>query len=219
MQAANNRPEPMVTAQLTAARVSRVDGDDLLLDEPGLSYPAGRAASCLTAPRPGDEVLVAHLSDGRALVTAVLKREEGDDAVHRLELSGDVELRASSGRLDLTAKDGVSLTTPGRVELSGSSFGLRAAVGQVAVDNLTVAGKVARAAYDRARLAVKSVDSTVDRALYRFKTRFCRVDDLDQQRAGMLQQKVDNVHAVESGYTVMRSKNEVRIDGKQVIVG
>lgn len=209
--------EPL-RAELALARVlERDEAGGVTLELGGQRIVAARAASCLLRPEPGDEVLCARCEDGRAFVTAVLSRE--GTGTSRLELDGDVELRAGSGRLDLAAREGVSLRSPRAVELVGAELGLTAAVGRLAIDNLSVAGKVALAAVDSLRLVAKSADTVVDRALQRFKLRVSRVEQVDQQRAGMLQQEIDGVHSVQSDYSLTRARNEVRVDGKQIIMG
>lgn len=206
-----------VSAELCCGQVMEVRGQQITVEDGRQRFVARRAAGCLLAPAPGDEVLVAHTSDGRSLVTCVLDRQEG--APSRLELDGDVELRAPRGRVDLAARDGMSLRTARRLDLTAAELGLTAAVGKVVVDRLNLAGRVATAAWDRVRLAAESTDTVVGRALQRFKIRSCKVEEVDQQQAKMLHQEVDQLHALQSGHMVMRAKNEIRVDGKQIIMG
>lgn len=206
-----------ITAELRCARIVEVNDQELIVEDGGQRYPASRAAGCLLAPATEDEVLVAHTSDGRALVTCVLDRQPG--APSRLELDGDVELLAPRGRVDLAARDGIALRTARRLDLTAAELGLTAAVGRVVVDRLSLAGTAATAAWDRVRLVAETADTVVGRALQRFKLRSTKVEQVDQQQAGMLHQSVDGLHAIQSGHTVMRAKNEIRMDGKQIIMG
>jgi hypothetical protein len=206
-----------VSAELRCCRVISAERGRLRVADGGQQMEAGRAAGCLLAPVPGDEVLVALTSDGRALVTTVLEREEGGGG--RLELDGDLELRAARGRVEITARDGVSLRSPRSIALAAAELRLTADLGRVLVRRLSLAGRLASAAWDQVKLSARSADTVVDRALQRFKIRSSRVEQLDQQQARMLHQTVDEVHAVQSGHTVMRARHEIRMDGKQIIVG
>jgi hypothetical protein len=213
-----NQPVPQA-AELTHATVTGLQQSRLTLSEPDLPpYRARRAPSCLLEPREGDTVLVAHTAGGRAFVTAVLERQ-GPPGPGRLSLEGDVELRAARGSLRLTARDGLELASARSLRLAAPELALTAQVGRVVVDNLSLAGRVAQAGWDQVRLAARSADTVVDRLLQRFKTRSTRVDQLDRQRARMLHQQVDEVHALQTGTTVMRSREEMRVDGKQIIIG
>ncbi len=205
-------------ARLSAAVVTAVgQGGALTVELGGEVLQARRAESCLLAPEPGDEVLAALMDSGRAYVTAVLERS--GDGERRLELDGDAALSAPGGRLRVSARDGVDLRTPGEINLTAAGLNLTAAVGRVMVDNATLAGKVARAVWDQVSLRAGMADSAVDRMLGRFKLRATTVEGLDRQRAGTLQQEVDGVHTNQSEYSVTRARKDVRVDGRQIIMG
>lgn len=211
------RVEP-VDAELTTARVTGTpEGGGLMLEQGGEVVEARRAESCLLAPEPGDEVLAAHTADGRVYVTAVLERP--GDGQRCLEVPGDAAIRTPGGRLEVTARDGLNLRTPGEINLTSAGLNLTAAVGRVMVDNATFAGQVVRAAWGQVMLRAASADTTVDRLLGRFKLRSTKVEGLDRQHAGTLQQEVDGVHTSQSEYSVTRARRDVRVDGRQIIMG
>lgn len=206
-----------ITAELRCCRVLAEEGGSLVLEDGGLRFSAERSPGCLLAPRAGDEVLVALTSDGRALVTTVLDREAG--AGGRLDLDGDLELRAGSGKVDVAARDGVSLRSPRTIGLTAGELRFTADLGKVLVRRLNLAGQLASGVWDQVKLSARSAESVVDRAMQRFKIRSTKVEQVDQSQARMLHQTVDELHAVESGHTVMRARNEIRMDGKQILVG
>lgn len=212
------RVEP-VEAKLSCAVVTEAHPEQtcFTVEQAGHRVASGLAESCLLRPEVGDEVLLAETGDGRAFITAVLERT--GDAARRLEVRGDAELRAASGRLDVTARDGMALRTPGELNLTAAGLGITAAVGRVMVGNLTMAGKLARVAWDQVRLRAASADTSVDRLMARFKLRSTKVDGLDRQEAQMLQQEVRGVHTIQNDYTVMRSREDMRMDAKQIIMG
>ena len=162
-------------------------------------------------------MLLARTADGRAFVTAVLERPGGGE--RRLDLPGDVALSAREGKVEISARDGVALRTPGEVTVTSAGLNLTAAVGRVMVQNVNMAGKVARATWDHVRLRAASADQSVDHLLSRFKLRSTRVEGLDRQRVGTLQQEVDGVHTAQSEYSVTRARKDVRMDGRQIIMG
>lgn len=206
------------TAELTCATVCRADRADLLVTEDdGARHPAQRAASCLLDPQPGDRVLVAHSSAGSAHITAVLEREGQSPA--RLGFEDGVEICAPEGGVGITARDEVRVRSTRKIEIGAPKLDLSAQVGQLMVENLSVAGKVARIGVEQAQLVARSADAVVDRVVESFKSRLCKVEWLDRLQAKVLQQDVDGIHAMSTGYTVLRARKDVKIDGEQIIVG
>lgn len=207
--------EARATAELVVARVLEAEAESLIIQEGEATYAAQRARSCLLRPGPGDRVLAAITSDGEAFVTAVLD----GDAGATLDVDGDLELRAPTGKVKVTSRDGVEVCSPGRVELAAATINVAARAGTFAVSQLNISGTVARAAWDQVRLVATRTESVVDSVVQRFRTRMSRVSDADNLHARNLHQEVDEVYAQQSGYTLMRARNEVRIDGKQILMG
>lgn len=202
--------------QLTCARVVAAHGRRLTLEEDDLSYEARQAASCLVAPAEGDEVLVAHTGEGRAHVLAVLEQQQEGEV--KVSFDGDVELDAPGGHMRLSARDGLSLTSPTGLQIATAALELTAATGQVVVNSLTVAGHTARAGWDQVRVAARSSEAVVDRVVQSFKTRLCRVAALDLQRSSNYQQQVDGVYSLGARQALVRAREQVQIDGEQIIM-
>lgn len=215
--ARTNEAAETTAAQLSSAEVTAADDGRLTLREPGLRYEARRAASCLLEPAPGDTVLATHTADGQAYVLAVLTRPEG--APSTLRLDSDAQLCAPGGRLEIAARDGVDLRTPGTLSMAAAALDMTAATGKVAVRSLTVAGETARAGWDRVKLVARQSESVADQVVQQMKTRLCRVASLDLLRAKNLQQKVDDLYALGTGHALIRARKQVKLDGEQIIVG
>ncbi len=213
------RPRTESTAaELVVADVAEAPaGDALLLNEGGVTYPARRAKSCLVAPEPGDRVLVALAPDGDAFVTAVLAG--ADDASTRLEVQGDLDLRAATGRVQVTARDGVALRSTGVLDLLADELRVQARVGAVAVERLGFTGEALKAALERVRLVARSSESVVGRVVQRLGTRLSKVTDADHLQARNRHEEIDELASQQAGYSVLRARNEVRIDGKQILMG
>ena len=209
------RKEVRAAAELVVARVLEAEQGGLVIQEGEATYEARRARSCLLRPDVGDRVLAAITSDGEVFITAVL---DGDASV-TLEAEGDLELRAPAGKVKVASRDGVEVCSPGTVDLAAAAVTVAARAGTLAIDKLNISGTVARAAWDQVRLVARGTESVVDRVVQRLRTRLTRVSDADYLHARNLHQEVDDVHAQQSGYTLMRARNEVRIDGKQILMG
>lgn len=94
---------------LETALVCREDSTGLFVRQGDAVLHVSVAVSCLTAPQPGDEVLLSSLPDGRIFVLAVLTRPTHAPALLRFAEGVSVESRAG---ITLTAAAGIDLIAP-----------------------------------------------------------------------------------------------------------
>jgi hypothetical protein len=176
---------------------------------------ARRARSCLVEPRVGDLALVCMGAD-LAYVLAIL---EGRDEVTTIASSGDLEIKLTGGRLDVSAQDGISLVTGAEVKVVAGRFSLRTLVATAALDGLswiagTVVGEV-----ERLKLTAASVDRVVDRVTERVKRAYRKVEELDRldvENADWEARKNMTVHCENA---LVTADKLIKMDADQVHIG
>jgi hypothetical protein len=209
---------PPPTLAHRAARVVRVEGPALLLVTADGAQPAARRAlSCLVAPQPGDRVLVATLPGEEHWVLAVLERR--DPQPTRIEVDGDLELRAPHGSITAAAAKGVTVSTGAEAAVLAGSVRVVAQRGLAAFDELTVLAERVDAEVTRLRATFTTVDTVMERLSQRAKRVYRFVGELDQLRARRADYAAQETFQVHAHDTLLTSEQLVKIDGDQIHVG
>lgn len=212
------QPPPPQTFAHRAARVVRVDGRSLLLiAHDGAQPTARRAVSCLVAPQPGDRVLFATLPGDEHWVLAVL--EHGAPQPTRIEVDGDLELRAPAGTITAAAGRGVTVTTGGEAAVLAGTVRVVARRGLAAFDELTVLAERLDAEVTKARATFTTVDTVMERLSQRAKRVYRFVEELDQLRTRRADYTAKDTFQVHAHDTLLTSDQLVKIDGDQIHVG
>jgi hypothetical protein len=213
-------PQPPLppTSAHRAARVVRVDGASLVLvAEDGARPTARRALSCLVAPQPGDRVLVATLPGEEHWVLAVL--ETSAPQTTRIEVDGDLELRAPGGTITAAAGRGVTVTTGGEAAVLAGAVRVVARRGLAAFDELTVLAERLDAEVTRAKATFGTVDTVMERLSQRARRVYRVVEELDQLRTRRADYTARETFQVHAHDTLLTSEQLVKIDGDQIHVG
>ena len=201
-----------------AARVVRVDGRSLQLVTPDGALPtARRAASCLVAPQEGDRVLFATLPGDEHWVLAVL--EHRDPQPTRIEVDGDLELRAPAGTVTVAAGRGVTVATGAEAAVLAGTVRVVAGKGLTAFDELTVLAEKVDAEVTRMRATFTTVDTVMERLSQRAKRVYRFVEELDQLRTRRADYTAKDTFQVHAHDTLLTSDQLVKIDGEQIHVG
>ncbi len=180
-----------------SGHVVAVAGSGIVTEVDGLHVRARRAASCLLQPRPGDEVWVARLDDGRAYVLSILERSDTSSA--ELSIEGDVSFQAPSGRLRMVASEGLEMISPKAVSVTTSRFEL-------------VAGG--------ARMLVAGALETVAECVVQQAKRAYRtIDDIEQVRVGQLDISAKDTLRMHAKNALVTAMSLVKVDGKQIHMG
>ncbi|MFO0587747.1 MAG: DUF3540 domain-containing protein [Polyangiaceae bacterium] len=215
MKNAASKIEPTVAYQV-AGRITRAQGAVFAVSSGNTEYQARRAASCLLAPEEGDEVLLAVVPDRGVFVLAVLERA-GDGA--RLQVDGDLEIQAASGRVVIAAKDGVDLVSTGRIGITSDTMHLTSRAAEIVLDNLSVLGAALQARVTQVKVVAESIDQAAGRLTQRLQRAYRFVAEMEQVRAGRVDiaaEKTVNVHAEN---TVVTAAELVKVDGGQIHLG
>lgn len=197
-----------------AGRVVSVE--PLVVRVDGAEREARRAVSCLVAPAPGDEVLLAVLEDRRAYVLAVLER--GSAGPTELAVEGDCVVRAT-GEMALAARGGMSLLSGEDLSVVAGRFTLKTLATTLASETLEVVGRTLTAELDRARVAAKSVDGFFERVTQRAKRSLRITEELDQVRAARVDVGASQTLTMNAENAVVTAGSLIKIDGGQIQLG
>jgi hypothetical protein len=181
------------------------------------SYAVRRALSCLIEPVAGDRVLVAFESEESVFVLAVLERASA--APSRVVFDGDAELYAPSGRLEIGARDGISIASPEAVEMTSNRLRVNAVEAQLTLERASYAGAVLSSCVDSVKLAANTLDAVIDRWTQRVRQSLRRVEELDQVKAGQIDHSAQDTLSLHGNNTMLTANQLVRVDGKQIHVG
>jgi len=196
--------------------VRAVDGDahHVVLDT-GDELVARRARSCLAAPEPGDLVLLVASARG-AWVLAVLDRET--ESPLRLDSDGDVTLRAG-GRLTLSGRDGVTLSSPRSIHGAAPEVSLHASEARVVAGTVALCGASLDARFARACAVLDDARLTAERVVTRARWSARQIDETDHLRAGRIDHAARGTLCVRAESAVMHARCLVKIDGAQIQLG
>lgn len=173
------------------------------------------AAACLLQPAPGDRVLV--VERGReAYVLSVLERASTDAA--RLSLEGDVELN-TSGRLRVTAGEGVELVTKKAIQFLSSAVKIRAAEGELAIDRVSLLGRELVAQTRAAKLVTGALESFVDRLHSHVKYSYKTVEEMEQLRAKRIDYRTQEEISMRGKHAFVHAADLVKVTGAQIHMG
>lgn len=199
---------------LLEGRVTEVGGRLLVdLAHEGLAL-GRRAKSCLTAIDVGDRVLCSRLG-AEVFVLAVL--EGAVSGPTRVEVAGSLHVSAE-GSLTLAGR-----TVEARAEedlvLEGSAVRARARAMLLAADELGVVGQAFSASVKTASVVAEYVESKAERVVARAKRVFRFVEELEQLRAGVIDQRAQGLAALRGENTIVAARVLTKIDGEQVKIG
>jgi hypothetical protein len=192
-------------------------GEQFVVHTEAAVYRASRAASCLLEPSVGDKVLLVTDTEGADYVLAVLERAQAQGAT--LNLPANTEIRAAGGRLNVTARDGINLQSPGEIGLQGGKLKVEALRGDVTIQDLSLVGDAWRSCVDRVKTVGKTFDSILERCHQRVSRSYRHVDELDQVKARQIDYQAETSLQLHAKYTLMTADELVKVDGEQIHLG
>lgn len=199
---ASQEPESVVTQAVVQAmgEVERNrDGHVVVSTGQGLLQ-ARLAVSCLVQPECGDTVLVA-LRGRQAYVLAVLERT--GDAPVAMQLPRSASL-AVQGDLRLQAT--------GTVSLQGEAV-------EAVAQRISLVGKAVHWLADTLESTANRIKQVADLWTVQAKSHHRHVEDMEMVRAGHIDMRAEQVMHLNAEHAVVKSRELVKIDGKQIQVG
>lgn len=182
-----------------SARVMHCDGAELRLEVDGVTRMARRAASCLLAPEPGDQVICMQTGTEQAWVVAILVRAADTPALLACPTSLEIaapELRLRSGSLDVYAEQAV-----------------------LSVGVAEVIGRQLRATATTLKLVGSVLSSVMDRV-----TQFSRdyqrtTQGMDRVRATHIEREAQQLLRLQGEHVLTNGSKLVKARGAQIHFG
>lgn len=205
------------TADVSLGTVKSVlDDTYLTVDAYGRTAKARKAASCLLVPAVQDVVLLVAAGE-RVFILSVLERGDADTST--ISLEGDVCMSIPDGAFRVAAKAGVALETPETLLLSADRMDLTGHALNAAFENIQLVGEAVEAGLLHIKLFSKRMESKVESAVMHFVSRHAKVTGLDSLKAGNIRQTAENLLSLRSAFSFFKAKKNVKIDGKQILMG
>lgn len=193
----------------------RTTGDSYVVHTDAAVYAAMRAPSCLLEPVIGDKVLLVTDTDNGVYILAVLERVDQEAA--QLTLPGNTQIK--SGKLQISAREGISLETASEMSLLATQMKVSALQADVAINNVSMVGKLWRACVDQFKLVGRSVDLVLERSHQRLTRSYRHVQETDHVIAGQIDYQAEATLALHSKYTLMTADELVKVDADQIHMG
>jgi hypothetical protein len=197
--------------------VAREDDGSYRVDCDGRPWVARRAASCLLAPEPGDEVLISGPDGSRIYLIAVIAR--ADPAHMRLELSGDVVIASPDGSLALESGRDIALRGQTAVRVETERLELQARDARCVTDRMRYVAAELQATVGATRLVGKACEAVLDRMTVMSRLSLRTVKEIEQVRAGTLDYQAEQAARVHAHYTMVTGAELVKVDAKQIHMG
>ena len=179
-------------------------------------FEARRAASCLLAPAPRDEVLLAVPISGPLYVLAVLRRES--DEPLRLCLDDDASITCA-GQLSLFAADRLDLRAGDEVATTARSVNVTAVETTVSTDRLSLVGRLVEAHASHLKGVLGTVDTVLERLSQKVKSSYRYVEGLDMTRAGEVDLRARKTMNLRGKNAFMSAEDLVKMQGEQIHLG
>ncbi len=163
--------------------------------------------------------------------------------------AGDLELIAPEGNIDLTAARGIRLCAresielrslrgvdiaaaapastdlsrvqiaPAGIALRAPRLGMRADEARIDLKRARLTGQRLDARLDHVKLVARRLESAAEQVVQRAQNLYQSVRQLAQLRAGRRRTLVEGTHQIASKQTIMKSREDTRIDGKRIHLG
>ncbi|HZF53640.1 MAG TPA: DUF3540 domain-containing protein [Polyangiaceae bacterium] len=193
------------------------DGSGLVVRTSIGDYSARRAASCLLTPEINDFVLLAGNRRGDCYILAVLERRSGTRS--RLTVDGDLDIHVPAGRMNVSAQDGVNVTSGKDVSVVSVGVNVNAVEGNVVIQKLSLLGAHVRAEVEKLKTFAGSVDSVMDRLVTRAKRSYRFVEETDQVKAERIDYAADKSMSLRGENAILVAEELVKVDGGQIHLG
>lgn len=205
--------------QQGVARVLEPHADGWVIELNERRMPAKRAVSCLLEPAPGDRVWAVGQSGEGFFVIAVLERDPRTLASGtKLQFDGDVTL-AASGRMALSAPDGIGFTTAAKLELHADELEVAARSGRVVLERAAMVAGSLLAHLRKSTVVGQAIETLVEHVTQHSKTSYRSISELDHVHASTLDYRADGLASVHGKQTLMTANELVKVDGGNIHLG
>lgn len=198
MHVVHPQKTPNNTPELQTGHVKNLQGEMYSVQVGAVEKTAKRAAGCVLAPQPGDKVLLLCEDDSLLYILNVLENEHEESV---LAFPGKVSIQAPE--LDLLGAQ--------RVAMQGAEMELSGVRGRMSFLELGVEARDCEARVRNFRSLAKSVILQAAKCFRYFGEEHTRADRVKNQVRGRWSIHADDMDMI--------AKNDVKVDGKQILLG
>lgn len=206
--------QPPSAAAIEFARTTAVDGRRITVATSYGPLEAVKAAGCLLVPAPGDRVLVAWDTSGRAFVLSVLERAD-QSGVNDLDFDGSVRLRAG-GDLCLDAGRDLAASAQGELALNSDHLNVRAQDGQLEIGRASFWSRAVEARVERIQVLAQTVDHVFRTLTQRLKNAFRQVEDHEEIQTGSTRHLVEDHLMVTAKNAEHQAEETIQLTAGQI---
>jgi Protein of unknown function (DUF3540) len=181
------------------AEVERADGKEIVISTATGIYRATVALSCLVQPACGDTVLVAR-HEQQFIVLAIIGRTS--DASLKLQLPRDTVIEVE-----------------GTLKMNAAAMHFTAEDMAFSAENLSLWTRGVKWIAHRFELAAHTLHQTAHNASLRARGYQRTIEGVESVQAGHIDMKADELMHLRATHAVLKTKELVKIDGKQIQVG
>jgi hypothetical protein len=204
-------------AQLELGRVEQaLDGGWLVRTDAAMIVTT-RAAACLLEPAAGDLVLLSYGPKAEAYVLSVLERPAGTAGT--LSYEGDLTLAATKGRLNLTAAEGLAISSDKDLAVAAERITVAAQSGEARIGVFTTISRFLQTQAEQISVAAEAWDAIIHRMTQRlgFNQRF--VSETEEVQAASMRQLVEGTMTIHAKNTNVVAEEHVKVDAGQIHLG
>ncbi|HUT53481.1 MAG TPA: DUF3540 domain-containing protein [bacterium] len=202
---------------LREGRVVSISGLDAVVRMEDFAIEARVAFSCLVTPRAEDLVLCAASEAGEYFILAIIERPGDQDLA--ISFPADASVRAEQGALAMFSGEALTLASEDRLTCVSGRAVHKSREALVDFDQLTAKGTDLKANYQNVLVIARMINTMARQAIEKFRSYIRHSEDYDQVKAGQMTRKVDGLYAMDSGNTVMQSRQNTKIDGERIFMG
>ncbi|MBI3897459.1 MAG: DUF3540 domain-containing protein [Gammaproteobacteria bacterium] len=193
----------------------RNDGSRVVVTTPHGLRSARVALSCMVQPAYGDTVLLAvHRAD--VFVLAVLERNVEAPIDVRFDRSVNLAIK---GDLTLGASDRVSMKSGNELQLKARNVNVNGEAIQITGQRVNIIGKAFCWIADTLESTARVIKQTAELWSVHAQTHQRKIESMELVRVGHLDLRAEHVVNIGASHTIVKSRELVKINGKQIQVG
>ena len=205
------RNNPVITGT-----VEEVSSDTSTIRVSGVRVQAQKAFSCFTAPQVEDTVICCRNEFGNFYILGIMERRHTGRT--KITLPGDTSVDAGGGDIRITSEETVTMAGKNLNFFSGETVH-KSNNATISFENTTATGNTLIAKYNTISILGNLISTLARQAIGRFKTYMRHTENSDRLKAGSAARTVKGLYGVDTGHTIMTSKESTKIDGKKILMG
>ncbi|SLM32882.1 hypothetical protein MTBBW1_80225 [Desulfamplus magnetovallimortis] len=211
-------PDQEYEPSIRNGKVVAVLAKAAIVDMGGEKIKAQKAFSCLVDPEAGDTVICCKNEDDQFYILGIMEREDHRKQQMKISLPADATLESGDGSISILAKETATIASENLNLICGETL-YKSHSATFSLDSLTATGNTLQASYKTVNFFSHIINTMAKHVFNRFKDYIRNTESSDQVKARQMTRNADGVFSLETGHTIMVSKESTKIDGKKILMG